>query len=331
MMPVMGDVMKICTVCNVEKELNLFKNDNRRKDKKSSWCKECHKNKNLEYSLKYKHTPSLVSQKKLLKESGFKKCQVCSQIKLLDNFYKKYKDEKRNARASSCKSCMANVRIESPEVIKGYKHKYKNKLSLKKYYEINKDFHCLKICHTHGMLTYKDIGVRQRFSKSKNKSIPSLYCLLCHKTYREAQHNEERRLRIMNNNENVICVTCQKDLHHSGFSASNLRSLYPSCKKCRFYLYRKYEENRMMIKRYGFHITSKEYNELLIKQKNVCAICGGKDKNKKLAIDHCHKSIKEGVIKIRGLLCQRCNLSIGAFEDNIKLLNLAIKYLEDNA
>ena len=37
--------------------------------------------------------------------------------------------------------------------------------------------------------------------------------------------------------------------------------------------------------------------------------------------DHKHK-------QVRGLLCIRCNLGIGCFGDNPKLLKKAIKYLE---
>ena len=63
--------------------------------------------------------------------------------------------------------------------------------------------------------------------------------------------------------------------------------------------------------RYG--ITTAEYNELLAKQRGVCAICakppGGEQPHhwrNKLAVDHCHDSGK-----VRGLLCNDCNAGIG--------------------
>jgi len=34
--------------------------------------------------------------------------------------------------------------------------------------------------------------------------------------------------------------------------------------------------------------------------------------------------------KVRGLLCNKCNMGIGLFKDNIELLKEAIKYLEEN-
>lgn len=73
-------------------------------------------------------------------------------------------------------------------------------------------------------------------------------------------------------------------------------------------------------------------NKLLEEQNYVCAICkrpesiilsGTHEKPKRLAIDHCHKTKK-----IRGLLCQKCNTSIGAFNESIEILNSAIEYLK---
>lgn len=80
---------------------------------------------------------------------------------------------------------------------------------------------------------------------------------------------------------------------------------------------------------------SKDYfEELLIKQNNCCAICkmpefitnGVKSqKEKMLAIDHCHKTLK-----IRGLLCHKCNVSLGALNDSIDTLQSAIDYLKQH-
>jgi hypothetical protein len=71
-----------------------------------------------------------------------------------------------------------------------------------------------------------------------------------------------------------------------------------------------------------------QYEELLRQQNGVCAICGrpeirtynGKVKN--LSVDHDHETGE-----VRGLLCYKCNLGIGQFEDSIELLDKAKKYL----
>ena len=79
-----------------------------------------------------------------------------------------------------------------------------------------------------------------------------------------------------------------------------------------------------------YGITPEQYNELILKQNNLCAICNepesSKDRNgniKKLSVDHCHKTGK-----VRRLLCNQCNKGLGCFKDNTELLKKAINYLE---
>jgi len=73
-----------------------------------------------------------------------------------------------------------------------------------------------------------------------------------------------------------------------------------------------------------YGITLEEYEVLLIKQNNVCAICSAStgSNNKRLAVDHNHQT---GVV--RGLLCDDCNIGLGKFKDNPNLLIKAINYL----
>jgi hypothetical protein len=77
----------------------------------------------------------------------------------------------------------------------------------------------------------------------------------------------------------------------------------------------------------SFGITHEQYQEILVKQGGVCAIC----KKYRLApnrlfmpIDHCHTTGK-----IRGILCNGCNQALGIFEDSRDLLENAIQYLND--
>jgi hypothetical protein len=76
-------------------------------------------------------------------------------------------------------------------------------------------------------------------------------------------------------------------------------------------------------KKYG--LTVEIYNEMFIKQNGSCVLCGTHQSalTKNLAVDHCHASSK-----IRGLLCQNCNLMLGFAKDNIETLEKAIKYLK---
>lgn len=83
------------------------------------------------------------------------------------------------------------------------------------------------------------------------------------------------------------------------------------------------------LKRY-FGITKEQYFEMHDQQGCVCAICKQPEcsvdrqskKVRRLAVDHCHTTGK-----IRGLLCSKCNTSLGGFKDSIELLNKAINYL----
>lgn len=73
-----------------------------------------------------------------------------------------------------------------------------------------------------------------------------------------------------------------------------------------------------------YKITQLEFDKLLKDQKNKCAICSNKFKDSKdTHIDHCHNSSK-----VRGLLCNSCNVALGQFQDNIEFMENSIKYLK---
>lgn len=76
--------------------------------------------------------------------------------------------------------------------------------------------------------------------------------------------------------------------------------------------------------KYKYGVTQEIYDEMLIDQNFSCAICEIHVSNlkRRLVIDHCHKTNK-----VRGLLCSKCNIGLGHFNDNIKSLSKAIGYL----
>jgi len=59
-----------------------------------------------------------------------------------------------------------------------------------------------------------------------------------------------------------------------------------------------------------FGITTKDYDKILFEQNNCCAIClstsMGDKRSKNFHVDHCHATGK-----VRGLLCNDCNLAVG--------------------
>jgi hypothetical protein len=83
------------------------------------------------------------------------------------------------------------------------------------------------------------------------------------------------------------------------------------------------QREKAMKHKYG--ITIKNYEDMVEAQNNKCAICsarGEEERNGKLVVDHCHASGK-----IRGLLCNKCNLLLGHADDTIERLERAILYL----
>lgn len=91
---------------------------------------------------------------------------------------------------------------------------------------------------------------------------------------------------------------------------------------------RTYEELKNSDLKHKYNITFKDYLEIWNRQEGKCAICGQletrkvKNKLSVLAVDHDHKTGK-----IRGLLCSKCNISLGLLNDNIDVLKNMIDYL----
>lgn len=57
-----------------------------------------------------------------------------------------------------------------------------------------------------------------------------------------------------------------------------------------------------------FGLTLADYDALLLAQGGVCFTCGHPPKVRPLDVDHCHKTMR-----IRGLLCHKCNRGLGLF------------------
>lgn len=76
---------------------------------------------------------------------------------------------------------------------------------------------------------------------------------------------------------------------------------------------------------YGIGVA--DYEALLERQGGCCAICGADTPRQTLGerhwnVDHCHSTDR-----VRGLLCNSCNLGIGKFGDDPDLLDAAAMYL----
>ncbi len=83
-------------------------------------------------------------------------------------------------------------------------------------------------------------------------------------------------------------------------------------------------KDAFLMKKYG--ITLNDFNNMLLLQNNKCKICKQKFKTKfDTNTDHCHSTGK-----VRGLLCNKCNLTLGNINDNVLILKNMIKYIEDS-
>lgn len=80
-----------------------------------------------------------------------------------------------------------------------------------------------------------------------------------------------------------------------------------------------YRRRWNLSKRYG--ITVDCFAEMLDSQGGACAVCG--KTGSRQVVDHDHATGK-----VRGILCVRCNVSIGGLGDNVEGLLRAIRYLE---
>ena len=71
-----------------------------------------------------------------------------------------------------------------------------------------------------------------------------------------------------------------------------------------------------------YGITSEQYSVMVKAVNGLCVICGLPPKDDKLVVDHDHET---GII--RGIICRRCNLGLGHFNDDPALIARALEYL----
>lgn len=83
-------------------------------------------------------------------------------------------------------------------------------------------------------------------------------------------------------------------------------------------------QRNVRLLRYG--LTPDMFSRLLETQGSACAICRTQRWGKKgPMIDHDHKTKK-----VRGILCNKCNLGIGHMDDSVDILEHAIDYLKQH-
>lgn len=75
-----------------------------------------------------------------------------------------------------------------------------------------------------------------------------------------------------------------------------------------------------------YNITLTDYEALLDKQGGLCAICRTDTRDSRerdMPVDHDHATGQ-----VRGILCDRCNRTIGLFQDDPEIIARAVTYLK---
>ena len=156
----------------------------------------------------------------------------------------------------------------------------------------------------------------------------------------------------MSDRKTKICTKCHKDKILSDFPKRKgcKYGVAPACHSCRYIWEKEWKRRkklglpnlsqekiykhppkghadnyRSQHYLYNYGITIAEYNEIYKNQNGCCAICKKHQAEliKVLHVDHDHKNQK-----IRGLLCYKCNVGLGSYNDDVELLLKAIEYLK---
>lgn len=86
---------------------------------------------------------------------------------------------------------------------------------------------------------------------------------------------------------------------------------------------KRYRRQNMLRMNYGMELA--DYQAMHEAQDGRCAICDVKEAEApkgRLFVDHDHETDE-----VRGLVCSNCNLAIGLFDDNVKRIEQAIRYI----
>lgn len=154
----------------------------------------------------------------------------------------------------------------------------------------------------------------------------------CRDCFREYEGRQKKKEYLITDGGRE-CSECEQFKPWSEFhKRRDLSSGHASqCKSCRRERTRRDMENGSIRNRElerKYNIGLDEYNELVGIQSDSCAICGTKDKGmargrfRYWSVDHDHVTGK-----IRGLLCQQCNATLGMVGDSVAILEKAIEYL----
>lgn len=119
-----------------------------------------------------------------------------------------------------------------------------------------------------------------------------------------------------------------KPCHYERYKVWRAANRGKLCELQQAYKARQGDRFKDLILQRAYGLDVGEYDRLFAAQGGRCAICGDTDsrgQKGRFKVDHCHSTGK-----IRGLLCNWCNLGLGKFKDSPDLLNKALVYLAES-
>lgn len=163
--------------------------------------------------------------------------------------------------------------------------------------------------------TLKNFSEFHKYYKSADGYKP--HCKPCVREYDLSEHDAKRVFDRKMQGTKMQCRWCKEYLELNSFGKNKTY-----CKECSGKV-----GHTNNIKRFG--LTPEQYIDLSNAQNNVCKICNNSE-SKRLSVDHNH-SCCNGQFScgrcIRGLICSRCNRTLGLLKDDVNILNKMIEYL----
>lgn len=308
------DQSKTCARCAEHLPLSAFYRNRSKPGGYVEACKECVRG---QIELRSERSIKRRGPNRQVDEHG-KTCRVCDGHKPLADFYR----QSNGRPAAWCKDCTkARMRaIREPHLVMAPK--------------LPRD-ESGKICPR--CRTYK---VLAQFERPKAK-VEGTYCRPCEQARnreakrRNAEAIKRRRAELyarpVDQSEVRRCPRCEQNKPRADFPASGKAGY---CRPCRAAYGRdrnRKQRDQQREDRYGY--TPEQFATLLAKQGGGCSICGttqvtnGRWRSSEasdLHVDHDHATGH-----VRGLLCNRCNMTLGLMDDDPNRLIRAAEYLKN--
>lgn len=175
----------------------------------------------------------------------------------------------------------------------------------------------MKICSKCGTnKTYSEFH-----KQTSSKDGYTTWCKACRAEVDSKRYDPKRKYPkiVYNENGERQCRGCEK-----WFKPQQRNKNRTYCFDCR-------KERGLINNLSKYKMTPEQYLDMYEAQNGLCAICKKPERDRKrLAIDHDHSCCPGANTCgkcVRGLICQRCNMGMGAMDDNPEIILAAYRYL----